>query len=61
MAALSDHEQYLLTARNLTAAQLRLALEIVQSELGRKPEAADGALVGAVLVTLGENYRHKTK
>ena len=61
MDKLTDHEQYLQSAANLTAEQLRQAIGVAEGVLGRAVGAADGALVGAVLIAISENYRAKTR
>jgi hypothetical protein len=61
MATLSDHDQYLANAANLTAEQLKQAIEIVESRLGVERAQRDGALVGAVLAVLADNFRQKTR
>jgi hypothetical protein len=61
MTKLSDHEQYMLHAAELTAKQLQQAIEIVASRLGEGRAQTDGALVGAVLLVLADNFRQKTR
>ena len=61
MAALSNHEQYLQNAANLTDELLQHAIAIVEKRLGAERAGSDGALLGAVLAALSENYRFKVK
>jgi hypothetical protein len=61
MATLSDHDQYLVHAAALTAKQLKQAIEIVEDKFGAERAQTDGALVGAVLAVLADNFRQKTR
>lgn len=61
MAGLSTHDQYMKNAEDFTALQLQQAIDIVETKLGKDRAAQDGALIGAVLLTLAENYRHRAK
>ncbi|MGZ5276356.1 MAG: hypothetical protein ACXWCU_10585 [Caldimonas sp.] len=48
-------------AAELTARQLQQAIDVVAGKLGADRAQQDGALVGAVLAALADNYREKTK
>ena len=56
----SPGEKSLLKAAELTARQLQAAIDIVEGKLGADRAQTDGALLGAVLMALVENYRERT-
>ena len=57
MAASKDDA--MVQAADLTVRQLQQAIDIVEGKLGTERPQADGALLGAVLVVLAENYRQR--
>ena len=59
--ATTSMDEALLRAADLTARQLQQALEIVEGKLGPERAQENGALVGAVLQAIVENYRHRTQ